>query len=144
MKKLNIHVVIGLETRTIRFQNQSKYTYFKTSQLQPPTPHLPPAPGKSKFLYFFFVCLFDFFFRGNKNPKSIFLFSDLQHVFDTVKEPQKHVGIDDWMSVRGKSALPSFESRYSTMDQVKFVEDSFEINLKLYGLLRQTISLQIF
>ena len=32
----------------------------------------------------------------------------------------------------------------STMDQVKFVEDNLQKNLKGYGLLKQAISLQIF
>ena len=37
-----------------------------------------------------------------------------------------------------------FGTKYSRMDQVKFVEDSLLKNSKAYGLLKQTISFQIF
>ena len=33
---------------------------------------------------------------------------------------------------------------YSRMDQVNIVEESFYKNLKLYGLLKQTISIKFF
>ena len=37
-----------------------------------------------------------------------------------------------------------YGTKYSRIDQVKFVEDSLLKNLKGYGLLKQTISLQMF
>lgn len=32
----------------------------------------------------------------------------MQHVFDTVKEPQKDMDIDNWRNLRGKGVLHSF------------------------------------
>ena len=43
-----------------------------------------------------------------------------------------------------KTFAAVFESKYSRMDEVKFVKDSLLKNLNGYGLLKQNITLQFF
>ena len=43
-----------------------------------------------------------------------------------------------------KTFAAVFESKYSRMDEVKFVKDSLLKNLNGYGLLKQAITLQFF